>query len=550
MLKESDKQNHLKVQLVSPYDDYVPDFYWTFRSESNDIGDALRAEVDLWDARNPIMLEAPTGMGKSSLVFHELIPRAQAAGKNVLLISNRVAISTQQKLILMELTQSPLSGMLTEKGIRATEQFGNVCVISYHKLPAFLNNPENSDWIHNIMYAVADECHYLVADSNFNSDCNYHLTLMTSKLQMAIRVYMTATSWDVLQPLAEAEEMNNRDFPARLTGALKGYYPEPRCFLRYEFPTSYDHIDLKFYSEWDEIEQLISLNPSEQWLVFVDSKAKGKELGRKLGAKALYLDADSKASEAWNSLLVNESFEQQVLFCTSALDCGINIKSSRLKNVEAMTDDRTSLIQMVGRKRCRPGERITLYVYDMPLATIARRYARLSEVDCWYTRYLDADHLEQRKIAHILWRTDDSYLRQYFDLTFGGNLVPNKLAIHKLRRKLVFYRRFMDEDGKFTKSTMFKDSVCSWLKKDPQERPDYVALLEAFCQSHEDNFEENDLDKLRDLITSACTQEGYKEAQPKRILGVSALNTRLDRLNLPFSLEKTTENAHSLRRKL
>lgn len=549
MIREFDKQNNLKVRLVSPYDDYVPAFYWTFRCESNNICETLKPELDLWNARNPVMLDAPTGTGKSSLVFHELIPRAQAAGKNVLLISNRVAISTQQKLILMELTHSPLLGMLTENGIRATEFFGNVCIITYHRLPAFLKNPENSDWVDNIMYAVADECHYLVSDSNYNPTCGYHLTLLTSELQHAIRVYLTATSWDVLQPLADAEEMNYRDLSARLAGRLTGCYPEPRCFLRYEFPSSYNHINLKFYSEWNEIEELILSGQTEQWLVFVDSKSKGKELAQRLGPKACYLDADSKASNEWNDLLKNESFEQQVLICTSALDCGINIKSSSLKNIVAMTDDRTSLIQMVGRKRCRPGERVTLYVYNLPLDTIARRYTRLSEVDRWYISYQEADRSKRFKIARDLWHTNDSYLRQYFDITFDGNLVPNKLAMHKLRRKLVFYRRFMDEEGRFTMSTMFKDIVCSWLGKVPQEQPDYVALLEKFCQSHQDDMEEDNLDELRRLVTFACTQVGYKEAQPKRVLGINALNARLERLDLQFYLEKTTDNTYLLRRK-
>jgi len=194
----------------------------------------LAPEVEYFTSRDPTLIVAPPGSHKTTFALLELVSNAVKSGKNVLIILNRVALATQLKQRVMETTESPLCGCLTNKGIQVTEHFGSVSIITYHRLPAFVKNPANQDWIKNLMYVVADEVHFLTSDSGFNEKCGYYLKLLTQKFQHAIRVYMTATEWDVLLPLAEAEEKNYVD-------NLKVVCPgvRPREFRRYVFPADY-----------------------------------------------------------------------------------------------------------------------------------------------------------------------------------------------------------------------------------------------------------------------------------------------------------------------
>ena len=70
--------------------------------------DVLAPEVPYWKPQTPVMIEAPTGSGKSTFVYQELIPRCLHRGGHLLLLSNRVALSYHQKMEIIEALDSPL----------------------------------------------------------------------------------------------------------------------------------------------------------------------------------------------------------------------------------------------------------------------------------------------------------------------------------------------------------------------------------------------------------------------------------------------------------
>lgn len=107
----------------------IPLFYHTFKCDSRSVVEVLAPEVDYWTARDPTLICAPTGMGKTTLACEVLLPRALEQGKNVLFVVNRVALATQLKLRIMDLVDPSLKDCLTETGVRMREQFGRVCVV-------------------------------------------------------------------------------------------------------------------------------------------------------------------------------------------------------------------------------------------------------------------------------------------------------------------------------------------------------------------------------------------------------------------------------------
>lgn len=520
----------MNVRIASEYDDPLkPKGYRTFRCDTDSIKEALEEEVPYWRYWKAILIDAPPGKGKTSFVYEVLIPLAIKMNRNVLLIANRNALSLQMKLDVMELIGSPLRDRLTDLGIRETEIFESVGIVSYHSLPRFLNDPENEDWLDNVEYVVADECHYFASDSSFNDLTEWHLKLITKHFKRAIRVYMTGTSWDVLRPIADAEMAIKYDKERACKVHLD------REIIRYHWEQDHSHVDLRFFRDLEEIKQLILGNPNEKYMIFVDSRDSGRALADALGKdRATYLDAESKGTKEMTKLLKEQTFDRQVLVTTKVLDCGINLWDNRLRHIVTVTDDRVSMLQMLGRKRRKPGERVNLYVCDMELKLIAKRYRDGQELLAALREYQEGDSEVHHQMARSCWRSEDRKYRIYFRIT-DWSIVPNEVAFWALRRKDYFYRKLLEGH------TTFRGEVCKWLGKtqEPEKAPDDE--LNAFCEAHlGQELSEEEIVTVRKLIVKTAVAKGYLEPQPTRVatLGQEALNNRLSKVESPYRFEK------------
>lgn len=520
----------MNVRIASEYDDPLkPKGYRTFRCDTDSIKEALEEEVPYWRYWKAILIDAPPGRGKTSFVYEVLIPLAIKMNRNVLLVANRNALSLQMKLDVMELIGSPLRDRLTDLGIRETDIFGSVGIASYHSLPRFLNDPENEDWLDNVEYVVADECHYFASDSSFNDLTEWHLKLITKHFKRAIRVYMTGTSWDVLRPIADAEMAIKYDKERACKVHLD------REIIRYHWEQDHSHVDLRFFRDLEEIKQLILGNPNEKYMIFVDSRDSGRALADALGKdRATYLDAESKGTKEMTKLLKEQTFDRQVLVTTKVLDCGINLWDNRLRHIVTVTDDRVSMLQMLGRKRRKPGERVNLYVCDMDLKLIAKRYRDGQELLAALREYQEGDTEVHHQMARSCWRSEDRKYCIYFRIT-DWSIVPNEVAFWALRRKDYFYRKLLEGH------TTFRDEVCKWLGKtqEPEKAPDEE--LNAFFEDHlGQELNEEEIVTVRKLIVKTAVAKGYLEPQPTRVatLGQEALNNRLSKVESPYRFEK------------
>ena len=159
---------NLQVKPIYTYEDHIPDFYQTRRVTEQYVSDALKDEFENWNPRDPILIDAPTGSGKNTFIINELIPKAKKMNKNILILSNRIALSVQQKALIMKSLDSPLIRQLTDEGIIATDTFENVKILTYHSLPSFLDDANNKEWCKKLLYVIIDEAHFFIADSLFN----------------------------------------------------------------------------------------------------------------------------------------------------------------------------------------------------------------------------------------------------------------------------------------------------------------------------------------------------------------------------------------------
>lgn len=535
--KNKSTENSLKVTVVPEHKAVNTQYYTHKRIEASSIVEGLKDEIDNMNPRTPILIDAGTGFGKTTFIYNECIPRAIEKNKNVMIVSNRIPLSCQQKKEIMRILESPKLEYLTDKGIENEDDFGCVRVITYHKLPSFVSNDDNKEWISNVMYVAFDEAHFFVADSLFNNKCDVLLKLATKTFRHSIRIYLTATSSELIKPLTTIESRNydRGDFFTR--SHFQIYYE--RNLIHYSFQRNYNNYNLNFFESEQELTELIeNSDKDEKWMIFVNSKEMGKKLNNSI-ENSKYVDAMSKGSVIMKNIIENQNFPCRVLISTAVLDCGVNIIDKDLKHIAIITTDQTSMLQMIGRKRLSPDEKVNLWIKDMPITALQKEYEETQEKlslinEC--DSYRNTDRIYA--FTQRLWNMDADYLNKLFYMK-DGKLFTRKLAHHKLKSTNYFLESILFDDK------TFKSCVCEWLGKDIPNELSPLDILRYFClENMGTELTDNQICTLRKLIVDAHEKLNQKEAQQSRkeTMQIQALNNRLAKLDINY---KITSNDQS-----
>lgn len=448
--------------------------YHTISYDNQNVCDSLESEIEKWNLY-PILINAPTGSGKSSFVFNVLANHANQEKKSVLVLSNRLALNLQQKVHLCDLYDLPPIGSKTLSDIKF---FRNVILLTYQAVLHELT--QNSFAEMPIKYIVFDEAHFFCSDAIFNPWTESILLSLQTYFPKAIRIYMSATPENV-KPIISAFEKRHFDMLRNRTNVgyntpydnfLDTQLLHQEFFMEYKFQENFQNISILFFYEWDSLLERIKAysNSTEvfpdqdKWLIFVSEKEAGKQLKKSLGKDlADYIDADSPPKYI-AELSRRQFFDKKVLISTSVIDNGISIQDSKLKNIVIDTTDRIQLIQMLGRKRLAANEQITLYV------------KLTSEIK---------DISDYRQVAENLYSTIASYEKNpsYFMYSNWGTLTTgqqnlfapqfqndglvlgtNIFAKYQLALSCYIFEQL--EDQLKTDEFAFAKQVCSWLHKE------------------------------------------------------------------------------------
>ena len=93
------------------------------------VSDGLAPCFQSWIRYNPVLISAQTGQGKNHFIMNTLIPYAAQTGQRVVLLSNRIALSVQQKIALLHALQKP--NIYSDDELIQKETFDFVTVWSY-----------------------------------------------------------------------------------------------------------------------------------------------------------------------------------------------------------------------------------------------------------------------------------------------------------------------------------------------------------------------------------------------------------------------------------
>ena len=459
-LKKEKAEEPVKAYLNREYDAHLPGNV-RLHPVSPDvtcIADGIDADLDSFNAT---IIQAPTGFGKTYFILHEILPRVMQSGGKMLLVSNRVAVSYQQKLEVMEMVDPTEISCLTPEGVLKKTDFGPVKVMTLQAVDRFLSTTQGREYAKEVSVLVVDEVHYFVADVSFNPSAARLLKVIPQFFNEATRIYMTATLEDVLRPLAE-EAKAKRPLAER-TGVRFSplvYGQTPVIDLYAYKSDKYSSLPIRYFHRENDLYREIKESGEDKWLIFVPSKEQGAILQETLGDDAVFISAGSKGSDMWNQLLDEERLPCRVLITTSVLDCGVNIYDEDLRHVVIPFEDRTMFMQALGRVRFKGTPKFTLYVKSLTKKShnglvyrnreLLSLAAEIKQSKC-YSYYVDRFRLEGDRAKGAL---------LYLD--YDGRYKFNNLLYHKLLRQEQYYKKLAEAIDKYGDSA-FPRIVHDWL---------------------------------------------------------------------------------------
>ncbi len=314
-------------------------------------------------SNNAIFIVAQTGSGKTTFVFKKCIPVALQEKKKVLYLCSRKALCSQIKRIAMKdevngelfvgnMQVKNLKNYYTEVGLESTTNFGAIDVMTYHTFVRSFNSINPNDY----SFIIADECHFFLSDATFNALTYDILQKLVRKFQSSRRIYLTATPQECLGFIWNEESYKNFKGPISIWSTMDVYIMQE----------NYAYINPSFFTNIDEIVEVIKESITEPWLIFVKDKRIGEKLVELLTHNDIvpeFVTAESdKDTDVYKKLINDETMSCKILISTKVLDVGVNVKTKGL-NVVVFDDDPVEIKQMLGRKRVLNNERINVFFY-------------------------------------------------------------------------------------------------------------------------------------------------------------------------------------------
>lgn len=280
----------------------------------------INEEINKWTYGDNILIDAQTGKGKTYFIKEKL-----AKYGNILILTNRDNLKEQLTYDIGEVN--------------------NVTVKNYQEVEEFIIKDRLV--LDNYDYLVCDEAHYFFTDASFNNKTDLVLNEILDNT-MLIKIFMTATSW-----------------------TLKTYLGDKIAYS-YMIERDYSYIDkIQVFKDFETIEDILQTIPSnEKAIIFSTKLDKLYKLSEKHNGAFICSKHNTKwakkiDNDELDSIKVNAKFNKQLLFSSTALDNGVNIKDEAVTTIILDIWDRDTFIQCLGRKRINDGEKVNLYFRDI-----------------------------------------------------------------------------------------------------------------------------------------------------------------------------------------
>jgi len=503
---------YLQLSYITPVEDsivmnvnQIPEPKIIEKSDRR-VSDGLENDFRTWHHQNPVLISAQTGTGKNYFIMERLIPFALETGQQVIIFSNRSALSVQQKKALLHKMQLP--DIYTNEQLEQMETFGAVSIVNYQSALNFLFPYNNglSPYVNsfNRGYVIFDEAHFFLSDALFNADTGNVFQQLLNVFSGYVRIYMTATP-DNIVPLINRYEASNvasryltyEDLQRRLKKEYESY-SEPGMTV-YQFPRNYLNYEVYFYADIEQLFDIIGkANHDNKWLCFINSRDRqgtiAKGLKEKYGVQVDCFDRTKKQEEKlWNSLLKGQ-LPNDILFTTIALDNGVNITDPALHNIVVDSADKVSLLQMIGRKRKKEGETVNLFIHSPSEGEVQNRLLEIKDMQTFLNDFQTIPYT----FLQLKWPDFHKKYRNLFYITADQRLAFNLFAQIELNYLATFYNHLLFQiqncETKTEKFDVYPKFVLDWLglskgvqwigaEKEERAIEDLYSLLEKYGES-------------------------------------------------------------------
>lgn len=228
------------------------------------------------------------------------------------------------------------------------EKRERITLLTYQHLETMLTD-ENKQ-IPCYDFIVADECHYFIADSEFNpkTDISFNWIMQQSG---SIKIFMSATMGGFLHLLQ---------------------YVSPVWHNPIRLPRNYGYIDkLTFFTTEDHIEQIANevIASNKKAIFFLSSAELTYKIYQHHKEHMIFAVSSSNRHfknmdhTAIENMIGEKFFDSNILVTTSVLDSGFTLKDSAIDAILIDIFDPEEIIQCIGRKRViDEQDHVNLYV--------------------------------------------------------------------------------------------------------------------------------------------------------------------------------------------
>lgn len=367
------------------------------------VTEAIGNEYEKWRLHDFILINAPTGSGKTYFILHTFLPYIMNRGERMLYLVNRKILEEQLlndiKVVERDLCKQYNSYISLENNITISTYQSieeNIKMNSNHVIESLFNN---------YAYVVCDECHYFDADSTYNTSTQLSYEVLTHVFAYKTSIYISATMECIEKRIMDTFDSIYADPVNPYTNGNIGMPLHRGVIYKYSVKTNYDYLRFHIFNDMDHLKEIIKNSvqlADNRWLVFVDSINSGQDLEKSLissenrgegGNKQIddnfksedvvFIDAkfrkNEEAAKSIAELSEINMIRKKVIITTSVMDNGISFHDVNLRNIVITADTKEEFIQMLGRKR-KDQEYVDLYLEKRTSQFFVRRYKSTNDI--------------------------------------------------------------------------------------------------------------------------------------------------------------------------
>lgn len=366
-----------------------------------------------WEGRK-ILINAPTGMGKTTFVLRVLLYYFRRKRKKVLILGNRVLLGMQYWSSLLE------------QFVEYRDIEESVTVMTYQQLEEKVKSGAIEGVFNEYAAIVCDECHFFYADADFNNYGTFVLLQAIARAGATKTMIFLSATMDEVKPLIE-QTLGNCMTILRRTGRNSQITDKNEDILSYDYScfADYERYHCICVPDLETACGLLAESPKKS-VIFMDNKERGAELLEQLAKtknverqQIAFLNADNIDHESNKILISNLAISHKlipkILITTSVLDNGVSIHDADVGNVLIMTESKCSFLQMLGRIRAEDVDVCNLYFVRREEKEFSKRKARYEwELD----NFKKLDSVEQtrrwEKYLYAVWDRQDEAMADFY----------------------------------------------------------------------------------------------------------------------------------------